>query len=106
MKINWKERFKNKAWVTIFVLQTIAIIYFALSLFGITPKISEESWKTFALMIICMAGDLGILTDPTTPGINDSQRAMTYGTNYDIRFTEEASESDEGERKATSNGNV
>ena len=99
MKINWKERLKNKAWVTLFVIQTIAIVYFALSLFGVTPKISEEDWKTLAVMVICMLGDLGILTDPTTPGLNDSARALTYGTDYDIRFTEEATEIDEGEEK-------
>jgi len=95
MKINWKERFKNKVWLTLFVINSIGIIYALLSLLHITPSITESSLKDFAVMVILALSDLGIITDPTTKGLNDSDRAMTYGTPYDVRLTEEATETEE-----------
>lgn len=79
-KINWKIRFSNKTfWVT--VIPAIALLVQAvLSVFDITVDFSTTVGKllvvvdtAFAVMII-----LGIVVDPTTVGISDSQRALEY----------------------------
>lgn len=106
MKINVKERLKNKLFVASMAALIISFVYDVLGELGIVPSVSENTILSFADIAIKLLAGFGILNDPTTPGFGDSARALTYGTNYDIRFTEEASESDEGERKATSNGNV
>ncbi len=102
MKINWKERLKNKLFITSMVALIISFVYNVLGEFGIVPKVSESTLLGFADIAIKVLAALGILNDPTTPGLNDSARALTYGTDYDIRFTEEAAEIDEGEEEATS----
>ena len=35
---------------------------------------------------------MGIVIDPTTDGANDSDRALTYGTDEDVRYLESAEE--------------
>ena len=80
MRVNWKVRIKNKAfWITIvpaffLVVQTVA------SLFGydwdfvvLNQQIAAIINAVFALLAI-----LGIVNDPTTAGITDSNRAMNY----------------------------
>lgn len=78
MKINWKVRFKNKAfWVT-FIPTLVAFVYTVLSMIDITPAISENSIVTLLQMIITGLASLGVLVDPTTVGLDDSEKALTY----------------------------
>ena len=85
MKINWIVRIKNKAfWLA--VIPAIALVVQAVAaLFGYT--INLETWvgklqavinAVFALLVI-----LGIVVDPTTEGIQDSDRAMSYPEPWD-----------------------
>ena len=80
MRVNWKVRIKNKIfWITIvpallLVVQTVA------SLFGydwdfviLNQQITAVINAVFALLAI-----LGVVNDPTTAGITDSYRAMSY----------------------------
>jgi phi LC3 family holin len=77
-KINWKLRFKNKTILTAIVLQAISIIYTILSAAGITPSVDESIIVTIAESIIGLLVLIGIVTDPTTEGISDSNLALTY----------------------------
>lgn len=88
MKINWKARFKNKAFLITFITLIIAFAYQVLGLFDIVPSISEDSIVNFLTIIINILATLGVVVDPTTDGINDSDRAMTYFTDYDERMAE------------------
>ncbi|MBO5432449.1 MAG: phage holin [Clostridia bacterium] len=88
MKINWKARFKNKAFLITFITLIIAFAYQVLGLFDIVPSISEDSIVNFLTIIINILATLGVVVDPTTDGINDSDRAMTYFTDYDERMVE------------------
>lgn len=80
MKINWEVRIKNKVfWITLIpaillVLQSVA------ALFGFTLNFGELGNKLLAVVesVFIVLGILGIVTDPTTSGISDSSRAMTY----------------------------
>lgn len=78
MKINLKVRLKNPVfWLTIIpALATFG--YAILGAFGIVPAISEDVLVQSLSAIVAALTTLGVLVDPTTSGVNDSERAMTY----------------------------
>ena len=88
MKINWKARFKNKTFLITFIALLISFVYQMLGLFDVVPSISEDSLVNFITIIINILATLGVVVDPTTDGIKDSDRAMLYYTDYDERMTE------------------
>lgn len=88
MKINWKARFKNKTFLITFIALLISFVYQMLGLFGVVPSISEDSLVNFLTILINILATLGVVVDPTTDGIKDSDRAMTYFTDYDERMAE------------------
>ena len=80
MKINWKLRFQNKTTLTAIILALVALVYQVLGLFGVVPKISQDELTTVIGMVINLLCLLGIVVDPTTDGVSDSTRALTYDT--------------------------
>ena len=77
--INWTVRIKNKSfWLTlipavILLVQAVAALFgFQLELEGIQQQILDIVNAAFAVLAV-----LGIVTDPTTKGIGDSQQALT-----------------------------
>ena len=88
MKINWKARFKNKTFVITFVTLLVTFIFQILGLFGVVPSISEESIVNILTIGVNVLATLGVLVDPTTDGVSDSDRAMTYYTDDDERVDE------------------
>ena len=80
MKINWKLRFHNKTTLTAIILALVALVYQVLGLFGVVPKISQDELTTVIGMVINLLCLLGIVVDPTTDGVSDSARALTYDT--------------------------
>lgn len=80
MKINWEVRIKNKVfWITLIpaillVLQSVAAV------FGFTLDFGDLGNKLLAVVesVFIVLGILGIVTDPTTSGVSDSSRAITY----------------------------
>ena len=85
MKLNWKARFKNKTFVISFVTLIVAFVYQMLGLFGIVPSISESSIINVVTIVINILATFGVLVDPTTNGVSDSDRALTYYTDADER---------------------
>lgn len=88
MKINWKVRLKNKAFVVSMAALIVAFVYQILALFGIVPRVSQDTVTGIVGIIINALAALGVLVDPTTSGVYDSSRAMTYGTDEDARTDE------------------
>lgn len=78
MKINWKVRFKNKTWLIAFVGAIVAFVYQMLGAFGIVPSVSEDNVTQIVGLFINLLVGLGIVVDPTTQGIGDSNRALGY----------------------------
>lgn len=80
--INWKVRVLNKTfWLTLVPALALLLQTF-LSVFGVKLELGETIDKLlvfinalFAVLVI-----VGIVNDPTTSGISDSSRAMTYET--------------------------
>lgn len=78
MKINWKIRLQNKAWLLSMAVTIIAFIYQVLGLLGIVPAITEDQLTQLITLLVNMLVCLGIVVDPTTAGLGDSSRAMNY----------------------------
>lgn len=79
-KINWLVRIKNKAfWVAIIpaillLIQVIATVFgYTLDLGDLGNKLLDLVNAIFSVLVI-----LGVVTDPTTKGLSDSEQAMTY----------------------------
>ena len=91
MKMNWKVRFKNKTWLTMFVSLIIGFVFNMLKLFDVVPVVTENTVATIAAQILEFLGLIGVLVDPTTVGIGDSNRAMTYDEpwNDETDYTEQ-----------------
>ena len=79
MKINWRQRFRNKTWLLTFVAAVASLIYQALKVFGIVPSVAQEQLMELVTMLVGILTLLGIVVDPTTPGTKDSDLAMSYG---------------------------
>lgn len=89
MNINWKIRFKNRAWLICFIPQVLSFIYAILSTFGIIPKVPQDAIMHLVSMLLDILALIGIITDPTTKGTSDSARAMSYGVPTDKLNTAE-----------------
>ena len=78
--MNFTVRLKNKTfWIT-FIPVIILLITQLGDLFGIQIDLSEAQDKILNIIaiIFLLLGMLGITNDPTTEGIQDSERAMDY----------------------------
>lgn len=80
MSINWRVRIKNKAfWVAIIpavlllVQQVCAVFGVQLDFGGLQAQLVAIVGTVFAILAI-----LGIVADPTTAGMGDSEQAMSY----------------------------
>lgn len=80
--INLTVRFKNKAfWVAfipalLLLIQVVAAVFgYSLDLGDLGNKLLEVVNALFAVLAI-----LGIVVDPTTQGIRDSNQVLTYQT--------------------------
>ena len=78
--INWKVRINNKNfWLAIIpalalVVQAVAAVFgYTINLETMVGKLCAVVDAVFAVLVI-----IGIVNDPTTAGIGDSQRAKTY----------------------------
>lgn len=78
MKINWKLRGQNKATLMSICAVVVAFVYQLLGIFGVVPKISESDIVNLISMFLNVLVAIGVVTDPTTKGLNDSERAMGY----------------------------
>ena len=78
MKINWKVRFKNKVWLTSFITLVISFVYSILQMFDITPTFAEGTVMKAVNEVLMILGMIGVVVDPTTQGLGDSLRALSY----------------------------
>lgn len=91
MRINWKVRFRNKAWTLTFLLGLIAMFYQMIKVYevarnGLPP---QELLIETAKMLVTWLVQIGVIVDPTTKGTGDSARAMSYGVPTDKINTSE-----------------
>ncbi len=82
--INWKVRFKNRAfWIALIplilllVMQVCAIFGVSLDFGVLQQQLLDIVGTVFALLTL-----FGIVMDPTTEGMGDSERALGYEVPY------------------------
>ena len=80
MKINWKVRVKNRAfWIAI--IPALALLgKQVLELFGMSVDFTNVSKELLGISetVFVILAIIGVITDPTTTGISDSERALGY----------------------------
>lgn len=80
MNINWKVRIKNKNfWLTL-IPAVLLLAQVVMAVFGVTIDIGDIGNKLIAVVNAAFGvlAILGVVTDPTTKGMSDSERALTY----------------------------
>ena len=82
MKLNWKVRFKNKIWLGSFCSLIIGFIYSLLALFDVFPQVTQNLVVQLMNQVLTFLGLIGVIVDPTTAGLGDSERAMGYQEPY------------------------
>ena len=78
MKLNWKVRFKNKVWLGSFCSLIIGFVYSLLALFDVFPAVTQSLVVQLLNQVLTFLGLIGVIVDPTTAGLGDSERAMGY----------------------------
>lgn len=81
--INWKVRFKNKTWLAMFLSLIIGFVFNMLAMFDIYPSFSKNQVTEIVTQVLTFLGLIGVLVDPTTEGLYDSERAMGYAEPWD-----------------------
>lgn len=78
--INWTVRLKNKAFWVAIIPATLLLVQVVAAVFGITIDLGELGNKLLEVVNAAFGvlAILGIVTDPTTKGISDSDNALTY----------------------------
>ena len=82
MKINWKVRFRNKVFLYSMISLVVSFAFDLLAMFDVFPAISENMVLQLASIVLTILSGVGIVTDPTTEGVGDSERALSYSEPY------------------------
>lgn len=78
MKINWKVRLRNKTWLASALALLVAFVFDVLALIDIAPAITQDNVMLLINTVLTILGGIGVIVDPTTKGVSDSERAMLY----------------------------
>lgn len=80
MKINWKVRIKNKVFWLAFIPAMLMLIKTVANVFGLELDLHIVETNLIGVVeaVFVLLGIVGIVTDPTTEGLSDSKRALTY----------------------------
>ena len=78
--INWLVRIKNKSFWIALIPAVLLLIQVVAAVFGITLDLGDLGNKLLAVVnaVFGVLAILGIVIDPTTSGITESEQALTY----------------------------
>lgn len=79
-RINWKVRIANKNFWIALIPAVVLLVQVVAALFGFVLDLGDVGNKLLAVVdaLFAVLTILGVVNDPTTAGIADSQQAMTY----------------------------
>ena len=80
MNINWKVRIKNKQFWLALIPAILLLIQTVLVPFGYNWDFAGLGTQFTAIInaVFGVLSILGVVTDPTTAGVSDSEQALTY----------------------------
>lgn len=78
--INWKVRLRNKAFWLAFIPAALLLVQTVAALFGFALNLGDIGDRLLAVVnaVFALLSILGVVVDPTTQGVGDSQRALGY----------------------------
>lgn len=78
--INWTVRIKNKQFWLSLIPAVLLLVQVVASVFGYTLDLGDLGNKLLAVVnaLFAVLAILGVVNDPTTAGLKDSNRAMGY----------------------------
>ena len=78
--MNWLVRIKNKTFWLSLVPAVLLLIQTVAAVFGFTLDFGELGNQLLAVVnaLFAVLALLGVVTDPTTEGVGDSEQALTY----------------------------
>ena len=82
-KINWRVRVRNRIWLGSFLSLVVGFVYSMLALFDVFPQVTENLVLQLINQVLTFLGLIGVVVDPTTAGLGDSERAMGYEQPWD-----------------------
>ncbi|WP_332649824.1 phage holin [Lysinibacillus sp. 54212] len=79
MRINWRVRVRHKTFLVALFSLLLLLSQQVAAIFGyeLTAQISEQLTSIFNTILSILVL-LGVVVDPTTKGMSDSERACTY----------------------------
>ena len=80
MGINWKVRIKNKAFWLAMIPAVLLLVQQIAGLFGLSMDFSNIQNQLISIIgtVFSILAILGVIVDPTTKGLTDSDQALTY----------------------------
>ena len=80
MSINWKVRIKNKAFWLALIPALLLLVQQVCAVFGVQLDLGDLQAQLVAIAgtVFAVLAILGIVADPTTAGVGDSEQAMAY----------------------------
>lgn len=78
--INWKVRFANKAFWLSLIPAVLLLVQVVAAVFGYTLELGQLGDRLLAVVnaLFAVLTILGVVVDPTTKGMSDSEQALTY----------------------------
>ena len=78
--INWLVRIKNKQFWIALIPALALLVQAVAAVFGYNLDLTEMSGKLLAVVnaLFAVLVILGVVVDPTTDGVGDSKRALSY----------------------------
>lgn len=82
--INWTVRIKNKQFWLALIPAVLLLAQVVAAVFGYTLDLGELGNRLLDVVnaLFAVLAILGVVTDPTTDGVGDSERAMGYEEPY------------------------
>lgn len=82
--INWTVRIKNKQFWLALIPAVLLLAQVVAAVFGYTLDLGELGNRLLDVVnaLFAVLAILGVVTDPTTDGVGDSERAMGYEKPY------------------------
>lgn len=78
MKINWKIRLRSKLFWSAMVSLLLVLANQVAAIFGVDITIYNDQITAITETLLAILGLLGVIVDPTTKGLSDSDRALDY----------------------------
>lgn len=80
MSINWRVRIKNKAFWVAIIPAALLLVQQVCAVFGVALDFGELQAQLISIVgtVFTLLAILGIVADPTTAGVGDSEQALTY----------------------------